>query len=84
MLAMTMFSLSLHFIIYFCVLRRNADKNKERKKENQRNEIVKDNKNILLTPTTSATATGTATATTYHQKAQRRKVGNAYCVEALP
>lgn len=77
---MTMFSHSLHFIIYILSRPENIAA-----KKNQRNEIVKDNANILLTTTAEATKTKTAEQEQkQRQKPQRTKVGNAYCVAALP
>lgn len=73
---MALFSHSLHFIIYILRQARN-------KKKNQRNEIVKDNANILLTTTAEATKTKRVEQE-QRQKPQRTKVGNAYCVAALP
>lgn len=72
---MALFSHSLHFIIYILRQARN--------KKNQRNEIVKDNANILLTTTAEATKTKRVEQE-QRQKPQRTKVGNAYCVAALP
>lgn len=76
---MALFSHSLHFIIYILRQARN--------KKNQRNEIVKDNANILLTTTAEATKTKRVEQEQrqkLRQKPQRTKVGNAYCVAALP